>query len=73
MADEEEEKKPIGLIEANITLIAPIDPADIVRALNGNDESVLQFICQVLALSESSELRERLTERLSTWADEDYL
>lgn len=68
MADEAK-----ALLEANVPLVARIDPADIVQAMD-NDELVLQFVCQMLALSHSSELRDRLKERLSDeWSDEEYV
>lgn len=60
--------------EARIELAATIDPDDVVRGLNGNDELVLTFICQMLAVSHSSELRENLRARLTDqWDDEEYI
>lgn len=62
------------LVEARVELSARIDPSDIVTALNNNDDQILTFICQTLALAHSSDLRERLKERLTDgWSDEEYV
>lgn len=76
------------LKQSTVALEASIDAKDIVRGLNDNDEQVLTFICQMVALADSIELRERLIERLGVnvigpngeaqynaalWSDEEYL
>jgi hypothetical protein len=72
-------------IRVSVTVHA--DPSDIVDGLNGNDEATLNFICQIIALSHSSDLRLELLERLGIdlksghvaryderhWQDDDYL
>lgn len=53
-------------IEATVSFSGSVDVAaeDVISALNGNDELVLGFICQLLALSHSEDLRLRLAEAL---------
>lgn len=60
------EERP-SLLEARVDLSAHIDAGDIVRGLENNDESLLTFILQILDMAESSDLRERLAERLTSW------
>lgn len=52
------------LVSASVSRLVHIDPDDVVTGLEQNDELILKFICQVIALAESSELRERLLEQL---------
>lgn len=59
------------MVSAEIQVNVPVDGHDIVGALNNNDEFVLIFIIQMLEKAESSELRERLAARLTSW-DEDH-
>ena len=49
---------------SEVSLVATIAPDDIVVGLNNNDESILAFITEMLDLAESSELEDRLAERL---------
>lgn len=64
----------MSFFEAKVSLNALIDPSDILNGLNDNDESVLGFICQLLALSGSVELRDNLINRLTNnWEDSDYI
>lgn len=64
----------MSFFEAKVSLNALIDPSDILNGLNDNDESVLGFICQLLALSSSVELRDNLINRLTNnWEDSDYI
>lgn len=69
-----------SLIESKVPFEIRIDASDIVSGLEGNDELILQFICQVIALAHSSELRQQLADRLgativddATWQDEEYV
>ncbi len=55
---------------ANIEFIVPVDGHDIVLGLNNNDELILSFIIDMLERADSSELRERLADRLKTWDEE---
>ncbi len=72
MSDQEQ---PKALVEADITLNVgvAVSAEDVVLGLDKNDESILRFICETIALSHSVELRERLQERLADWNDEEYL
>ncbi len=60
---------------ANLT-IAPVaaqmnlDAHDVVDALENNDESILAFVIEMLEKAESSDLRERLSERLASWEED---
>lgn len=58
------------LLQASVDLIASIDAEDIVKGLGNNDEAMLAFILQMLEKADSSELRERLAERLRTWEED---
>lgn len=55
---------------ANIEFVVPVDGHDIVDGLKNNDELCLAFIVEMLERADSSELRERLAERLTTWNEE---
>ncbi len=48
----------------HVSVTVHVNPEDIVSGLNGNDDAVLQFICQLVALCHSSDLREDLLHRL---------
>lgn len=48
-------------------VLASINADDIIRSLNGNDESILAFITEMLVEADSIEIRERLMDRLSDW------
>lgn len=73
MSDENKQPETKELVVSKIRLVASIDPEDVVNGLNNNDESLLAFICQMIALSQSSYLRERLTEVLGAWSEEDWV
>ena len=47
-----------------LDVLVSVEPADVLRGLENDDERILSFVCQLLALAESVELRERLLERL---------
>ena len=57
---------------ATINFNVEIEGADIVEALNNNDELVLAFITEMLEKAGSSELRDRLASRLVTWEDDQH-
>ena len=61
-----------GLMVARVPLevTASIDPDDVVRGLENNDDGILLFITQLLEHADSVDLREQLAKALSTW-DED--
>jgi hypothetical protein len=56
-----------GLSSFSMSLTVEVDPRDVVKGLGNNDESLLAFISQMLELADSSDLRERLAERLVEW------
>ena len=58
--------KPIEF-RVNVNVPFDIDARDVVSGLNDNDESILQFICQVIACTHSLELREQLLTRLGVF------
>lgn len=47
-----------------------IDPDDIVRGLENNDDSVLLFVVQLLEHNDSVSVRDQLAEKLKTWIED---
>ena len=58
------------IIDNGGALELAVDAKDIVSALDNVDELILVFITQMLMEAGSSELRERLAERLAEWDKE---
>lgn len=50
---------------AEVPIVIQVDADDIVRALGNNDELILAFVLELLQHAGSSELNERLVERLT--------
>lgn len=48
----------------HITVTVHVNPQDVYDGLNSNDEATLNFVCQLVALTHSSDLREQLLQRL---------
>jgi len=55
-----------ALIESPVcvSVTVHVDPVDVVRGLDNNDDRILTFICQLIALAGSHELRHHLLQRL---------
>lgn len=77
-----------ALIESavSVALTVHVDPLDVSRGLDGNDEKILGFVCQLIAHTHSSDLRDQLLARLgvfidaegvryepNTWDDDEFL
>lgn len=58
-------------IEASVgvDMTVGIEPSDIARALDGNDDRILSFVCQLIAYTRSANLREQLLGRLGVFID----
>jgi hypothetical protein len=56
---------------SEVAIVAQIDPDDIYRGLNGNDEAIIAFVVELILASESSEVVDRLRERLIGWWEPD--
>lgn len=79
------------IVEApvHVSVTVHVDPHDVYLGLNSNDEATLNYICQMIAVTHSSDLREELLARLGVtfdaangdtpcfdpkaWQDDDYL
>lgn len=73
------------IVEApvHVSVTVHVDPHDVYLGLNSNDEAALNYICQLIAVAHSSDLREQLLLRLGhsdgapydpkCWQDDDYL
>lgn len=59
MSDEQEE------LSSEVELVAQITPHLVVQGLNNNDELILAFILQMLDDAGSSDLEQRLKERIA--------
>jgi hypothetical protein len=71
----------------HVSVTVHVDPHDVYLGLNSNDEATLNYICQLIAVAHSSDLREQLLSRLGIerkdgqlarynerhWQDDDYL
>lgn len=71
----------------HVSVTVHVNPHDVYLGLNSNDEATLNYICQLLALAHSVDLRERLLQRLGVerregqvaryderhWQDDDFL
>lgn len=64
----------------NVTVTINVEPIDVVRGLDHDDSKIITFVCQVLALAGSLELRQQLAERLGAigmrpeaWDDDEFL
>lgn len=74
MADNDDNQSALLSVPVVVEVPVGFDAKDVVNNLNNNDEMILTFICQILALSESVELRESLKERLTdNWEDSEYV
>lgn len=60
----EKAEEPI-LIESKVSLVAAIDADDVHRGLGKNDELILAFIMDLIEVTESSDMEERLRDRLA--------
>lgn len=65
-----ERPDPSSLTQAALAVTINVDPIDVVDGLYNNDEAILAFLVQVLEIADSSDLRERLAERLTSWEED---
>lgn len=48
----------------HVTVTVHVNPQDVYDGLNSNDEATLNYVCQLVALTHSSDLRWQLLSRL---------